>query len=174
MILFQDGAEIRIQHEIGQPGIAVKRLLDFAEESCADNTAAAPHEGDISEFQFPFVFFGRSTHHCVTLGVRTYRGGIECLPDGLNKGVFVAPEFSGRAAEYFGGGDPGYYLGDKVEYFSWEKPQKGWVAVSATLLQGGRGNPAPGFNQPTGHFNWLDQYAPVTKIGYSIFIYHIE
>lgn len=75
---------------------------------------------------------------------------------------------------YFGGGDPKYYLGDKAKYFSWEKPQKGWIAVSATLLQGGRGKPAPGFNQPTGFFDWLNQYPLQEKIGYSIFIYRIE
>ena len=75
---------------------------------------------------------------------------------------------------YFGGGDPKYYLGDKVEYFAWEEPQKGWLAVSATPLQGGRGTPAPGFDQPTGFFNWLDQYTPIAKIGYSIFIYNIK
>ena len=74
---------------------------------------------------------------------------------------------------YFGGGEPNYYLGDKADGFNWLEPQKGWLAVSATLLQGGRGTPAPGFNQPTGYFDWLNQYTPVTKIGYSIFIYNI-
>jgi hypothetical protein len=75
---------------------------------------------------------------------------------------------------YFGGGSPNYYLGDKAEGFNWSEPQKGWLAVSATLLQGGRGTPALGFDQPSGFFNWLDQYQPIAKIGYSIFIYHIK
>ncbi|MFH1841165.1 MAG: glycosyltransferase family 39 protein [Candidatus Nealsonbacteria bacterium] len=75
---------------------------------------------------------------------------------------------------YFGGSDPKYHLGDKIEGFAWEEPQKGWIAISATLLQGGRGTPIPGFDQSTGYFNWLDNYDPVVKIGYSIFVYHIE
>ncbi len=75
---------------------------------------------------------------------------------------------------YFGGGDPAYYLKDKVEYFAWEEPQQGWVAVSATFLQVGRGEAAAGFDQPVVYFDWLDPYTPVAKIGYSIFIYHIE
>lgn len=75
---------------------------------------------------------------------------------------------------YFGGGDPSYYLGDRVEYFAWEKPQKGWIAVSVTPLQIGRGIPAPGFEGPAGFFHWLDPFTPVTKIGYSIFVYYID
>ena len=79
---------------------------------------------------------------------------------------------------YFGGGNAEYYL--KEKYAPWwgdrnkkELPQGSYLAVSLTLLQGGKGNPAPGFNQPTGYYNWLDKYAPITKIGYSIFVYYI-
>jgi hypothetical protein len=80
---------------------------------------------------------------------------------------------------YFGGGLPEYYLGEK--FAGWwgerdpaELPSDSWLAVSATLLQGGRGQPAPGFNEKTGYYNWLNQYEPVAVIGYSIFIYHIQ
>ena len=77
--------------------------------------------------------------------------------------------------DYFGGGDVEYYLGERWEKFDPKSgPQKGWLAVSATLLQGGRGNPVPGFNQPTGYYRWLDQYQPTAKAGTSIFIYYIE
>lgn len=93
------------------------------------------------------------------------------LTEWVNKNLPVGSQVK---VAYFGGGDPSYYLKDRVEYFTWEEPQKGWVAISVTLLQGGRGKPAPGFNQPSSYFNWLDQYTPATKIGYSIFIYHIE
>ncbi|KPJ54863.1 hypothetical protein AMJ49_07345 [Parcubacteria bacterium DG_74_2] len=77
--------------------------------------------------------------------------------------------------DYFGGGDVIYYLGDK-----WENldpllgPQKGWLAISATFLQGGKGNPTPGFDQSFGYYRWLDDYEPVTRIGTSIFVYYIE
>ncbi|PIV10318.1 MAG: hypothetical protein COS49_01140 [Candidatus Portnoybacteria bacterium CG03_land_8_20_14_0_80_41_10] len=80
---------------------------------------------------------------------------------------------------YFGGGSPEYYLGNKYQLW-WgdrhpsELPPNSWLAVSATLLQGGRGWPAPGFNQKTGYYNWLNQYEPVEVIGYSIFVYHIK
>ena len=78
--------------------------------------------------------------------------------------------------DYFGGGDPQYYL--KERYIPYnpltakEKP-KGWFAVSATLLQGGRGTPEPGFNQPTGYYMWLNQYQIKARAGNSIFIYYI-
>ncbi len=77
--------------------------------------------------------------------------------------------------DYFGGADVKYYLGDKAEGLDANQgPQKGWLAISATSLQGGEGNPVPGYDQPTGYYKWLDEYTPVTRAGKSIFIYHIE
>jgi len=81
--------------------------------------------------------------------------------------------------DYFGGGDAGYYL--KEKYLPWQGnwspndfPKENYLAVSVTFLQGGRGLPVPGFNQPWGHYLWLDKYTPVAKIGNSIFVYYIE
>jgi len=81
--------------------------------------------------------------------------------------------------DYFGGGNSQYYL--KEKYVPWggqrnpeEFPKGNYLAVSATFLQGGRGELAPGFNQPTGYYRWLNKYTPITKIGYSIFIYYID
>jgi hypothetical protein len=81
--------------------------------------------------------------------------------------------------DYFGGGNPRYYLGEKYE--SWwgqrdpkELPKGSYLAVSATALQGGRGLPGKGFDQPTGYYLWLEKYKPIAKIGYSIFIFHIR
>jgi len=81
--------------------------------------------------------------------------------------------------DYFGGGDTGYYL--KEKYAPWwgnrdpkELPKGSYLAVSATFLQSGRGEPVPGFNQASGYYRWLDKYEPVAKIGYSIFVYHID
>ena len=77
--------------------------------------------------------------------------------------------------DYFGGGDLNYYLGSKWERLdSQGPPQKGWLAISATLLQGGRGDPIPGFNQPALYYKWLNDYVPVDRAGKSIFIYYIE
>ncbi len=76
--------------------------------------------------------------------------------------------------DYFGGGDVKYYLGDRLENFDPKSgPQKGWLAISATLLQQGRGNPIQGFNDITGYYNWLNNYQPVARAGKSIFIYFI-
>ena len=80
---------------------------------------------------------------------------------------------------YFGGGLAKYYLGEKFQDWWGDRnpadlPPNSWLAVSATFLQGCRALPAPGFNQKTDCYNWLNQYEPVTVIGHSIFVYYIE
>jgi len=82
--------------------------------------------------------------------------------------------------DYFGGGDPEYYLGDK--YIKWTSdmdpsmiPAGSYLAVSANQMMGQRAKAAPDYNQPTNKYNWLDAYEPpIAKIGYSIFIYRIK
>jgi len=81
--------------------------------------------------------------------------------------------------DYFGGSDAKYYLQEK--YRPWQGtnkptdfPKGNYLAVSATFLQGGRGNPVPGFDQPTGYYRWLDKYKPIARAGTSIFIYYIK
>jgi hypothetical protein len=78
--------------------------------------------------------------------------------------------------DYFGGADPNYYLKDK--YNGWwcerpssELPKGSYLAVSATFLQNGRGKPVSNFSQTKNCYKWLDDYQPVEKIGYSIFIF---
>jgi len=80
--------------------------------------------------------------------------------------------------DYFGGGEVKYYL--KEKFAPWwgqrnqkELPKESYLAVSATFLQCGRGEPVPGFEQPSGYYRWLNEYEPVAKIGYSIFVYYI-
>jgi len=79
--------------------------------------------------------------------------------------------------DYFGGSDTNYYLGDKFEpwHGDWkpEDAKGSWLAISATFLQQGRAVPAPGFENRTDVYLWLDQYTPVTVIGNSIFVYYI-
>jgi len=81
--------------------------------------------------------------------------------------------------DYFGGGDVEYYL--KEKYAPWwgsrdssEFPKNNYLAVSATFLQGGKGEPIPGFTETTGYYRWLNKYEPIEKIGHSIFIYYID
>jgi hypothetical protein len=78
--------------------------------------------------------------------------------------------------DYFGGSSPSYYLGDKYEKLDAGNisQRNGWLAVSATLLQGGRGIATKGFNQNTTYYRWLDNYEPRAKIGYSIFVYKLD
>ncbi|MCD6528503.1 glycosyltransferase family 39 protein [bacterium] len=81
--------------------------------------------------------------------------------------------------DYFGGGDVSYYLGEKYIPWqgtkpAWEFPKGNYLAVSVTLLQGGRGKPALNFDQPTGYYNWLNSYDLFARAGNSIFIYYID
>lgn len=80
---------------------------------------------------------------------------------------------------YFGGGVPEYYLGDKFVFW-WENypvsditNQGGWLGVSATFLQAGRGEADINFPGKSGYYNWLNVYQPVAIIGHSIFVYYI-
>ncbi|MFA6551718.1 MAG: glycosyltransferase family 39 protein, partial [Patescibacteria group bacterium] len=75
--------------------------------------------------------------------------------------------------DYFGGGSPTYYLGKKYQKMDAENVslRHGWIAVSATLMQGGRAVASKGYDQNTTYYKWLDKYEPVAKIGYSIFVY---
>ncbi len=79
---------------------------------------------------------------------------------------------------YFGGSDTNYYLGDKYEPW-WgdknpEEAKGSWLAISGTLLQGGRAISTKGFDQSTMHYMWLNEYEPVVVIGNSIFVYYID
>lgn len=82
--------------------------------------------------------------------------------------------------DYFGGGRPEYYLKEKYAYWEGTKnpkelPSGSYLAISATPLQGGRGEAIPGLEgHVVGFYRWLDNYTPVTKIGYSIFVYYID
>jgi len=77
--------------------------------------------------------------------------------------------------DYFGGDDVEYRLGKAWQKFDPKKEKpKGWLAISATFLQGGIGRPIRGFDQPTGYYRWLLDYKPAARAGNSIFIYYIK
>lgn len=79
------------------------------------------------------------------------------------------------AVDYFGGGSPKYYLGDKVEnWWSARGPAHGWFAISASFQQGAFGKTIQGFTRkPEDSYEWLKPYAPVARIGHSIFLYKL-
>ena len=77
--------------------------------------------------------------------------------------------------DYFGGGNPRYYLGERFEpWWSGRGPTHGWFAVSSTLREGSFGKWTHGLMQkPEDSYSWLKPYMPVAQIGYSIFIYKL-
>lgn len=77
--------------------------------------------------------------------------------------------------DYFSGAPAEYYIKTaKIKSFNRDVPQKGWLAISATILMGAcKGDKVPcSYSERV--YIWLDQYKPVAKIGYSIFVYKIE
>lgn len=80
--------------------------------------------------------------------------------------------------DYFGGGSPKYYLGEKfVPWWSGrgEPPAQTWLAVSASFLQSAFGETTKGFiRKPEDSYEWLKKYEPIDRVGYSIFIYYIR
>ena len=79
--------------------------------------------------------------------------------------------------DYFGGGDPRYYLGNGYEPWNSAKgalPSGNYFAISATLRQGAFGKPASGFEQKSeDSYLWLRELKPISRAGTSIFIYRI-
>ncbi len=88
------------------------------------------------------------------------------------------------AIDYFGGGNPKYYLGDKVEY--WQSSRDNpiyenikWLAISVNTLQNATGKLHPGQQRnPEDEYQWLQKikkpYKPDYRVGTSIFIYKLD
>jgi hypothetical protein len=88
------------------------------------------------------------------------------------------------AVNYFGGGSPKYYLGDKA--VDWNSAmgnpkQEGieWFAISINNLQSSIGTMRAGLTRkPEDEYSWLlkvkDPYKPDARAGTSIFIYHLQ
>jgi len=77
--------------------------------------------------------------------------------------------------DYFGGGSPTYYFGEKFIPWNSQKgapPAETWFAVSATFLQQSQGKPVKGFIiKPEDSYDWLKNKIPAGRAGSSIFIY---
>ncbi|OGF74646.1 hypothetical protein A2W54_03810 [Candidatus Giovannonibacteria bacterium RIFCSPHIGHO2_02_43_13] len=80
--------------------------------------------------------------------------------------------------DYFGGGDPKYYLGDKYE--SWwsakgPPPIGSYFAVSVNSLMGNQARPVGNIAiKPEDTYSWLKGKAPVVRGGMSILIFKIK
>lgn len=87
------------------------------------------------------------------------------------------------AIDYFGGGNPGYYLGNKVEYWQSAKGNPriygiDWLAISINNLQGALGELHLGqLRNQKDEYRWLREiknpYEPDFRVGTSIFIYKL-
>ena len=87
------------------------------------------------------------------------------------------------AIDYFGGGDPEYYLGGKAVSWSSDKGNPDaqgihWLAISVNSLQSALGKPVDGFERnPKDAYLWLQKiknvYRPDYRIGTTIFVYKL-
>ncbi len=87
------------------------------------------------------------------------------------------------AVDYFGGGNPRYYLGEKSEQWQSAKGNPKdygieWLVISINNLQGALGNLHPGQRRnPEDEYQWLKEiknpYQPDYKAGTSMFIYKL-
>lgn len=99
------------------------------------------------------------------------------LKDWTDKNI---PATDKIAVDYFGGGDPQYYLGNNfVPWWSAKGNPKDedihWLAVSVNTLQGAKAGLAPDFSRnPTDEYIWLENpYSPFARAGTAIFIYKL-
>jgi hypothetical protein len=85
------------------------------------------------------------------------------------------------AVDYFGGGNPKYYIGeDKADYWWSSKGNPAdsgmkWFALSVNTLQQAKARPAEGFDRKDEDtYPWLQNpYEPYARIGTSIFVYKL-
>jgi hypothetical protein len=80
------------------------------------------------------------------------------------------------AVDYFGQSSPSYELGEN--YIPWGSalgPYNGWLAVSATVLMVAQARWAVDLgHRIEDSYQWLADKEPVTKIGYSIFVFDLR
>ena len=83
------------------------------------------------------------------------------------------PEIKKINVDYFGGGDPEYYLDDQyISGWDSKRPiEAGWYAISVNSLQISIYNKVN--KTPENNYAWTEQLKPVTMIGNSIMIYHV-
>jgi len=99
----------------------------------------------------------------------------------LQKFLNQHPEIESIRVDYFGGGNPQYYLGDKyIQWWDSKRPiEKGWYAVSTNFLQGSvydtRLKADGTLRKPDNEsWRWVEKFQPTYQVGTSILIYHIQ
>lgn len=84
------------------------------------------------------------------------------------------------AVDYFGGGNPEYYLGEK--YVEWHSDSGNpkyqdieWLAVSSNFMMQAKAKPVRGFYQNSDQYDFIENAdKPYTRAGKSIFIYKLN
>jgi len=90
----------------------------------------------------------------------------------MAKWVNNNPEITKIKVDYFGGGVPAYYLGDKYqEWHSENGPATGWIAVSANYFSESIYKLNSSF---ANSYYYLETREPVKTFGHSIFVFYIE
>lgn len=90
----------------------------------------------------------------------------------LKKFLDEHPEITKMRLDYFGGGDPAYYLGNRYDaWWDSKRPiENGWYAISTNFLQGSIYSTEKTENDS---YRWLTGKKPIYQIGTSILVYHI-
>lgn len=80
------------------------------------------------------------------------------------------------ALDYFGGGVPSHYLGNKFEpWWSARGKPDGYFAVSASFRETATHPTKDGFViKPEDSYAWLADHEPIDRVGYSIWIYKFD
>lgn len=83
------------------------------------------------------------------------------------------PEIGRIRVDYFGGGDPAYYLGKKyTAWHDYSRPiEPGWYAISTNFLQGSIYDKNKTENDS---YAWLKNMTPKYQVGTSILIYEVS
>lgn len=91
------------------------------------------------------------------------------------------PEIDKIRLNYFGGGSPRYYLGDRfIDWWDSKRPiEAGWYAVSVNQMQGSiydtRLNKDGTPRKPDDEsWRWIRAYQPLYQVGTSIFVYYVS
>src|ERR1035437_6576616 len=102
LILIKHPGKEAVEQQILKRRIRVVRSLNLAQETAANDAAAAPHQRNAAHVQVPAIFLGRCLQEHVTLRIRNHLGAIERSAHILNELRTTADISLGRRSrEYF-------------------------------------------------------------------------
>ena len=99
-------AEMPVDQQVAQMGVAGKGLADVLQQARADDAAGAPDGGDLAKIQLPLVLQVTGPEQRKNLGVRAYLGCQQGAADLVLHGARVANGLRRRPGEQCGGPYP--------------------------------------------------------------------